>query len=70
MERFMAVLSTGQQLRSCTDFSFACRRLRVSLRSFENRVGELQQSVTSEMQIVSVDDQAGRTGRLKKKKMK
>ena len=60
----MAVLSTGQLLWSCTDFSLACRRLRVAQRSFENRAGELQQSVTSEMKIPSVNARTGRTGRL------
>ena len=60
----MAILSTGQLLRSCTDFSLACRRLRFALRSFESRAGELQQSVTSEMKIASVDARTGQTGRL------
>ena len=57
-------MSTGQHLWSCTDFSLAFRRLRVAQLSFENRAGELQQSVTSEMKIASVDARAGRTGRL------
>ena len=60
----MAVLSTGQLLWSCTDISLECRRLRVAQRIFENRAGELQQSVTSEMKIASVDARTGRTGRL------
>ena len=39
--------------------SLACRRLQVAQQSFENRAAELQQSMTVEMKIASVEARAG-----------